>query len=47
MCVVGYTADRFIIRNSWGTTWGDVGFGYASPAYINDGFFPESYGATL
>ncbi|MGE5255845.1 MAG: C1 family peptidase [Hyphomicrobiales bacterium] len=47
ICVVGYTADRFIIRNSWGTNWGDGGFGYASEAYINDGFFSESYGATL
>lgn len=47
VCIVGYTADRFIIRNSWGTAWGDKGFGYASPAYINDGFFAESYGATL
>lgn len=48
ICVVGYTADgRFIIRNSWGTTWGDKGFGYASPAYIADGFFTESYGITI
>jgi C1A family cysteine protease len=47
VCVVGYTSDRFIIRNSWGNTWGDKGFGYASAAYINDGFFAESYGATL
>lgn len=47
VCVVGYTADRFIIRNSWGTTWGDKGFGYASPAYIDAGFFAESYGITL
>lgn len=47
VCVVGYTADRFIIRNSWGTDWGDKGFGYASPGYITDGFFAESYGVTL
>jgi C1A family cysteine protease len=47
VCIVGYTADRFIIRNSWGTAWGDKGFGYASVAYINDGFFGESYGITL
>ena len=48
VCVVGYRADgRFIIRNSWGTTWGDAGFGYASEAYINAGFFNEAYGVTL
>ncbi len=47
ICIVGYTADRFIIRNSWGTGWGDKGFGYASPSYINYGFFAESYGITL
>ena len=46
--VVGYTADkRFIIRNSWGTAWGDHGFAYASEAYINAAFFNESYGVTL
>lgn len=47
VCVVGYTADRFILRNSWGMAWGDKGFGYATAAYINDAFFAESYGATL
>jgi C1A family cysteine protease len=47
-CVVGYTADhRFIVRNSWGTSWGDHGFAYASEAYINAAFFNESYGVTL
>lgn len=48
VCIVGYTTDkRFIVRNSWGTGWGDKGFGYASEAYIKAGFFNESYGATL
>jgi papain like protease len=46
--VVGYTSDnRFIVRNSWGTSWGDQGFAYASEAYINAAFFNESYGVTL
>lgn len=48
VCVVGYTADkRFIIRNSWGTAWGDGGFAYASEAYIDAGFFDEGYGVTV
>ena len=48
ICIVGYTKDkRFIVRNSWGTTWGDDGFAYASEAYIDAGFFDESYGVTL
>ncbi len=48
VCLVGYRTDgRFIVRNSWGTGWGDKGFGYASPAYIAGAFFNESYGITL
>jgi hypothetical protein len=48
VAVVGYTDDsRFILRNSWATTWGDNGFGYASEDYINAAFFNESYGVTL
>jgi C1A family cysteine protease len=48
ICVVGYRADgRFIVRNSWGTGWGDQGFGYVKPAYIADGFFDEAYGVTI
>jgi hypothetical protein len=43
---VGYTPERFVIRNSWGTTeWGDGGFGYASDAYVRDAF-TEGYGVT-
>jgi C1A family cysteine protease len=48
ICIMGYRTDgRFIVRNSWGTTWGDQGFGYLSPDYIQAAFFDESYGATL
>jgi hypothetical protein len=43
---VGYTADRFIVRNSWGTSWGDKGFGYASIAYAQAAF-SEAYGVSL
>jgi C1A family cysteine protease len=48
VCVVGYRSDgRFIIRNSWGSDWGDGGFAYASPSYIRTCFFDESYVLTL
>lgn len=48
VAVVGYRADgRFIIRNSWNTTWGDKGFGYATEAYIQSAFFNEAYGINL
>jgi C1A family cysteine protease len=48
VCLVGYRLDgRFIVRNSWGTAWGDKGFAYASPTYINAAFFNESYGITV
>ena len=46
--IVGYRADgRFIVRNSWGTTWGSKGFAYVKPSYLHAGFYPESYGATV
>lgn len=45
---VGYRTDgRFILRNSWGTGWGDRGFGYASASYIQSAFFDESYGVRI
>jgi hypothetical protein len=46
VALVGYTQDRFIVRNSWGTIWGDKGYGYASLAYAETAF-TEAYGASL
>lgn len=43
VALVGYTPQTFIVRNSWGTAWGDQGYGYASLAYARDAF-KESYG---
>ena len=28
VCVAGYLKDKFIIRNSWSTAWGDQGYTY-------------------
>ncbi len=46
VALVGYTPDSFIVRNSWGTGWGDKGFGYASLAYAQAAF-TEAYGVTV
>lgn len=46
VAMVGYTKDRFIIRNSWGTSWGDNGFAYASIPYAQAAF-TEAYGVTI
>ena len=46
VAIVGYTASRFIVRNSWGTGWGDKGFGYASLAYAQEAF-TEAYGVEV
>ncbi len=46
VALVGYTADRFIVRNSWGTKWGYEGFGFASHEYAKAAF-TEAYGITI
>jgi hypothetical protein len=42
VAIVGYRAGRFIVRNSWGTGWGDGGFAYASLGYAEQAF-TEAY----
>ncbi len=44
--IVGYTSDHFIVRNSWGTGWGDKGFAYASYEYVQHAF-KEAYGIVI
>jgi C1A family cysteine protease len=46
VAIVGYGPGRFIVRNSWGTGWGDRGFAYASLAYAQAAF-TEAYGVAL
>jgi hypothetical protein len=46
IALVGYTPDRLIVRNSWGTGWGDKGFAYASEDYARKAF-TEAYGVAL
>ena len=46
VALVGYTKDRFIVRNSWGLSWGDKGYGYASLAYTKAAF-TEAYGVKI
>ncbi len=47
VALVGYTKDRFILRNSWGAAgWGDKGFAYASLAYARKAFV-EAYGVSV
>jgi len=46
VALVGYVNGRFIVRNSWGTGWGDKGFAYAADAYAQPAF-TEAFGVTL
>ena len=44
--LVGYTPETFIVRNSWGTGWGDRGFAHASLGYAQAAF-TEAYGVEV
>jgi len=46
VCVVGYSDDGVLIRNSWGRLWGDQGHVWVSWRYARL-FLTESYGITM
>ncbi len=46
VALVGYDPNMFVVRNSWGTDWGDRGFAYASNVYAGAAF-TEAYGVKL
>ena len=43
---LGYSRGRFIIRNGWGTSWGEGGFAYATEQYATAAF-KEAYGVVV
>lgn len=38
MCVVGFASNRLILKNSWGPSWGDGGYGMIQPEAVGDIF---------
>lgn len=46
VALVGYTPEGFIVRNSWGDSWGADGFAFATNAYAAAAF-SEAYGVAL
>ena len=46
VALVGYVNGLFVVRNSWGTGWGDKGFAYAADSYAQPAF-TEAFGVVL
>jgi hypothetical protein len=43
VAIVGYAPQTFLVRNSWGTNWGDHGFATVTDRYASSAF-TEAYG---
>jgi C1A family cysteine protease len=46
ICIAGYRPGEFLVKNSWGTKWGDRGFLWVSEDYAKQAFY-ESYGIVV
>lgn len=48
VALVGYDDDQklFKIRNSWGTSWGENGYGYLPYQYLTQGLMVDIWGVT-
>jgi C1A family cysteine protease len=44
--LVGYGPGHFLLRSSWGTDWGDGGYGRLADGYAADAV-EESYGIVM
>ena len=44
--LAGYDGEGFLVRNSWGTEWGNAGYAYATDAYAAAAF-DECYGVLV
>jgi len=45
VCAIGYDDNKqcLIVRNSWGTGWGDMGYFYLPYAYVQDPNLAEDF----